>query len=309
MAVFPADAADYETLINNAALARLRAKADRIDHVCRYEHSMDEGARARRKLASELRVAISRGELELFYQPQASVVDRATKGFEALARWNHPQLGFVPPSEFIAIAEESGLIESLGEWVLRTACATAATWEPPLRIAVNVSPLQLARGDLSGLVVDVLERTGLPAHRLELELTESAVVKDPKRSLQMLRKIKALGVSLALDDFGSGHSSLSTLRLFPFDKIKLDRSFMGEIETSKEARAVLKAVLALGRGLGIPVLAEGIETEGQFDRLREEGCDQVQGYLLGRPARIAHWIGEGLLRVKPALPLTRANAA
>ncbi len=298
IAVFPVDAGDDETLINNADLALVRAKAGRVSQVCRYERPMDEGVRTRRKLAEDLRSAVTEGELEVFFQPQADVANRATKSFEALARWNHPQFGFVPPDEFIALAEEIGLIEPLGEWILRSACAQAATWEPPHRVAVNVSPHQLARGDFSRLVIEVLAKTGLEPQRLELELTESAVVDDPRRSLKVLRKIKALGVSLALDDFGSGHSSLAILRKFPFDKIKLDRAFMGEIETSKEAGAILKAVVALGRGLGIPVLAEGIETEGQLEIVRKEGCEQVQGYLLGRPAPMAYWLREGRLGTK-----------
>nr|WP_262927109.1 EAL domain-containing protein [Rhizobium herbae] len=207
-------------------------------------------------------------------------------GYEALLRWTHPQLGPISPAEFITVAEENGLIGPLGAWVLRRACADAAAWNSPCRVAVNVSAVQFMDANLPRLVHEVLVETGLPPHRLELELTETALIKDKTRSLHVIRQIKALGVGLALDDFGSGYSSLETLRSFPFDKIKLDKAFVEGIEQDRQSKAIVRAVLALGKSLDIPVLAEGIETDEQMSVLRSEGCDEGQGYLLGRPAPI-----------------------
>jgi diguanylate cyclase len=183
--------------------------------------------------------------------------------------------------------------------VLRRACAEASRWDPPYKVAVNLSPVELTRPDLALTVAAILRETGLPASRLELELTESAMIRDAKSSLRALRQIRELGVTVALDDFGTGYSSLSTLRSFPIDKIKLDRSFLREIETSPQAKAVLRAVIALGHGLGIPVLTEGVETKEQLEMLRRKGCAQAQGYLLGRPAPVSRLEADGVLRVKP----------
>lgn len=198
------------------------------------------------------------------YQVQTSVPTGEIIGYEALLRWCHPQRGFIPPEEFIPLAEENGLILQIGEWVLRTACMEAAAWEPPYKVAVNLSPVQFAHTDLPKLVLEVLIQTGLPPDRLELELTESTVFADKERSLHMLRQIKALGVSIALDDFGTGYSSLDTLRDFPFDKIKLDRSFMTEIESSPQAKAIIRAVLALGKSLRIPSWQKALKRKDSF---------------------------------------------
>lgn len=287
VARYPRDAGDKETLINNADLAMYRAKTDLTRRVCFYEPSMDEAVRARRALGGDLRDAIAGNQLAVYYQPQNSVATGDTIGFEALVRWTHPTRGPVPPSEFIPLAEETGVIMELGEWVLRTACTDAAAWNQPYKIAVNLSPVQFAHANLAQLVHEILIETGLPPRRLELELTETTIVSDKERSLHVLRQIKALGVSIALDDFGTGYSSLETLRAFPFDKIKLDRSFMSEIESSVQAKAIIRAVLALGKSLEVPVLAEGIETREQMMILASEGCDEAQGYYLGRPAPIA----------------------
>jgi diguanylate cyclase (GGDEF)-like protein len=287
VARYPQDAGDKETLINNADLAMYRAKSDPTRRVCFYEPSMDEAVRARRALGSDLRDAIAGHQLAVYYQPQNSVATGETVGFEALVRWTHPTRGPIPPAEFIPLAEETGVIMELGEWVLRTACADAAAWEQPYKIAVNLSPVQFAHANLAQLVHEILIETGLSPLRLELELTETTIVSDKARSLHVLREIKALGVSIALDDFGTGYSSLETLRAFPFDKIKLDRSFMSEIESSPQAKAIIRAVLALGKSLDVPVLAEGIETREQLAILASEGCDEAQGYYLGRPAPIA----------------------
>ncbi|AYG61613.1 putative bifunctional diguanylate cyclase/phosphodiesterase [Rhizobium jaguaris] len=293
VALYPDNADSKEALINNADLAMYRAKTDITRAVCFYEQSMDETVRARRTLTSELRQAIENNQLDIHYQVQTSISTGEVCGYEALLRWEHPQHGFIPPSEFIPLAEENGLIQQMGEWVLRTACIRAASWEPPYKVAVNLSPVQFAHTDLPKLVLEILIETGLPADRLELELTESTIFADRERSLHMLRQIKALGVSIALDDFGTGYSSLDTLRSFPFDKIKLDRSFMSEIESSPQAKAIIRAVLALGKSLDIPVLAEGIETQGQLTLLSAEGCDEAQGYLLGRPVPLNQIITSG----------------
>lgn len=293
VAIYPDNASSREMLIANADLAMYRAKADLTLHVCYYDQSMDDIVRARRSLANDLRAAIDNNELDVHYQVQTSVSTNQIRGFEALLRWNHPERGFIPPSEFIPVAEENGLIMQLGEWVLREACADAASWKPPYKVAVNLSPAQFTHADLPSLIIEVLMSTGLSANRLELELTESTIFQDKERSFSVLRQIKALGVNIALDDFGTGYSSLEMLRAFPFDKIKLDRSFIHEAEESLQAKSIIRAVLALGKSLEIPILAEGIETEGQLSLLGAEGCDEVQGFLLGRPIPISKLVESG----------------
>ncbi|MDP9423917.1 MAG: EAL domain-containing protein [Pseudomonadota bacterium] len=283
VAVFPDDADSAEALVNNADLAMYRAKAEAAPGPCHYDAGLDEAVRARRELASDLRRAIQGNELEVYYQVQAKTRTGAVTGYEALLRWTHPQRGTIAPAVFIPIAEENGLILALGEWVLRRACADAAGWDHDSKVAVNVSPLQLAHVDLPALFHEVMIETGLPPRRLEIELTESAIMSDRDRALHVLRQIKALGVGVALDDFGTGYSSLQTLRAFPFDKIKLDRFFAAELEGSPQSTAIIRAVLALGKSLSIPVLAEGVETREQLEILLREGCDEVQGYLLGYP--------------------------
>jgi diguanylate cyclase (GGDEF)-like protein len=283
VAVYPDDASDDETLCNNADLAMFRAKCENAAVPRYYDAKLDEAIRARRELAVDLRRAIDDNQLDVHYQVQTSVSTRSVTGYEALLRWTHPVHGSIAPMVFIPIAEENGLILSLGEWVLRRACSDAASWPHKSRVAINVSPLQLAYGDLPRLIHQVLLDTGLPPSRLEIELTESAILADRDRALHLLRQIKALGIGIALDDFGTGYSSLETLRAFPFDKIKLDRLFASELETSPQATAIIRAVLALGKSLSIPVLAEGIETVEQLDVLIREGCDEAQGFFLGRP--------------------------
>ena len=283
VAAFPYDAETAEALLNNADLAMYRAKAEGAPGPCHYEAELDEAVRGRRELASDLRRAIHRNELEVHYQVQTKTTTGAVTGYEALLRWTHPERGSIPPAVFIPIAEENGLILPLGEWVLRRACADAAGWDNDSKVAVNVSPLQLAHVDLPTLFHEVMIETGLPPRRLEIELTESAIMADRERALHVLRQIKALGVGVALDDFGTGYSSLQTLRAFPFDKIKLDKFFAAELEGSPQSTAIIRAVLALGKSLSIPVLAEGVETREQLEILLREGCDEVQGFLLGLP--------------------------
>ncbi|AUC95259.1 bifunctional diguanylate cyclase/phosphodiesterase [Bradyrhizobium sp. SK17] len=295
IAIYPDNGSDKATLISNADLAMYSAKSDIARAACFYDPSMGDLVRARRNLVGELRDALENNQLDIHYQVQTSVTTGEICGYEALLRWEHPQRGSIPPSEFIPLAEQNGLILQIGEWVLRTACAKAAVWEPQYKVAVNLSPIQLVHHDLPKLILEVLLDTGLSPERLELELTESTIFVDKDRSLHILRQIRALGVSIALDDFGTGYSSLETLRAFPFNKIKLDRSFMQEIECSPQAKAIIRAVLALGKSLDIPILAEGIETEGQFALLSAEGCDEAQGYLFGRPAPLHQIVSSGQL--------------
>ncbi|MFT0168717.1 putative bifunctional diguanylate cyclase/phosphodiesterase [Paraburkholderia mimosarum] len=298
VAIYPDDATNKTVLINNADLAMYRAKSDLSHSVCFYEPAMDEVARARRSLTHDLREALARGQLSVHYQMQTSVATGEVCGYEALLRWEHPRLGFISPARFIPLAEENGLILGIGAWVLREACSRAVAWSPPVKVAVNLSPVQFAHADLPKLVETVLVETGLAPERLELELTESAIFADRARSLDVLQRIKTMGVKLALDDFGTGYSSLDTLRSFPFDKIKLDQSFVSESESSREATAIIRAVLALGKSLGIPVLAEGIETKEQLSLLADEGCDEVQGFLLGRPAPLSQIVASGQLSLQ-----------
>jgi diguanylate cyclase (GGDEF)-like protein len=307
VAIYPDHATSKANLISNADLAMYRAKSELLQRVCFYEPEMDETIRARRGLALDLREALEGNQLSLHYQVQTSVATRQIQGYEALLRWEHPVRGFIPPAEFIPLAEENGLILQIGEWVLREACAKAATWEPPYKVAVNLSAAQFSQSNLPKLILEVLVKSGLSPERLELELTETTIFADKERSLHMLRQIKALGVSIALDDFGTGYSSLDTLRSFPFDKIKLDRSFMREIDTSPPAKAIIRAVLALGKSLSIPVLAEGIETENQLALLLTEGCDEAQGYFLGRPAPISQLVSSGQITLGSGEPATKTT--
>ena len=232
---------------------------------------------------TDLRGALERGEFELFYQPQVWIADREVIGYEALLRWRHPVFGLVSPADFIPIAERTGGILSIGNWALRMACKEATEWPAGCRVAVNVSPLQLRQADLPDQGQEAPAMSGLAPDQLEIELTESLLIDDQDRALDVLRRIGSLGVRLSLDDFGTGYSSMDVLRRFPFDKVKLDRSFVEDIETDRHARAILHAMVALGRELAIPILVEGVETELQLAILRSEGVKKVQGYLTGRP--------------------------
>jgi diguanylate cyclase (GGDEF)-like protein len=287
IALFPQDGAQASALVSNADLAMYRAKGDVGRTICFYEKQMDDAARARRQLAADLRRAIELGEFALNYQVQSFVQTGDISGYEVLLRWHHRERGMIAPAQFIPIAEECGAIIEIGEWVLRTACREALNWSRPHKIAVNVSAVQLAHGDFAETVKAVLIETGFPPGRLEIEITESAIISDKVRALHVLRRIRSFGVSIAIDDFGVGYSSLETLRTFPFDKIKLDRSFTHGLENDAQSRAIVRAVLALGKCLEIPVLAEGVETKAQLSTLRVEGCDEAQGYYLGRPGPLS----------------------
>nr|WP_281374798.1 EAL domain-containing protein [Aureimonas mangrovi] len=288
VANFPADADSREKLMSNADLAMYRAKAALIEKVCFYEASMDEAEREKRKLAADLWRALEHGDqFYLDYQEQRSVSGQEIIGYEALLRWRHPERGLISPVRFIPIAESCGAIVALGDWVLETACREAAR-RGLTRIAVNLSPLQLGNVSLIGKVRETLTRTGLAPHCLELEITETAVINDRERALHILRQIKAMGVAIAIDDFGTGFSSLETLRLFPFDRIKLDRSFTTDLEHDGKAQAFVKAILMLGASLQMAVLAEGVERETQMAFLAGAGCGEVQGFLFGRPRSLEH---------------------
>jgi EAL domain-containing protein (putative c-di-GMP-specific phosphodiesterase class I) len=272
-----------------------------------FEISMDKQLREKRALQQDLHSAISRDELEFHYQPQAHI-DGEITGFEALARWHHPRHGLVPPSTFVPLAEESGLIVPLGEWILRTACREAASWPRPLRIAINLSPVQFRHGDLPRLVHEILLETGLSPSRLELEITEGVLIDNFTRAVAVLRRLKGLGVRIAMDDFGTGYSSLSYLQSFPFDKMKIDQAFVANLGHSHQATTIIRAVIALGRGLNLPVVAEGVETDEQLRFLAAEGCSEFQGYLVGRPKPIeeyAHAVG----RVQAGRPRSKPLAA
>jgi predicted signal transduction protein with EAL and GGDEF domain len=288
VAIFPADGTDATTLLNNADAALYRAKAAGRGKTRFFEIEMDNRLRERRAIQQELSCAVEQSELRLHYQPLAKI-DGEVIGFEALVRWQNPKRGMVSPATFIPVAEESGLIMQIGEWVLREACCEAASWSHPLQIAVNLSPIQFRHGDLPGLVHSVLLETGLSPTRLELEITEGVLVEDFARGLSILRRLKALGVRIAMDDFGTGYSSLSYLQAFPFDKIKIDQSFISNVKSNPQSAAIVRAVIGLAHGLDLPVLAEGVETKAQLDFLTAETCNEVQGYLMGRPHPILEY--------------------
>ncbi len=285
-AVYPSDGTDAKTLLANADAALYQAKAEMSGSVRFFDMEIGARLRERHDMQNDLRAAFNRGELFLHYQPQQKIASKETIGFEALARWQCPKRGMVSPSVFISIAEESNLIIPLSEWILREACREAASWPQPLKIAVNISPIQFHHGDLPRLVHSILLESELAADRLELEITEGVLIDDFSRAVAILRKLKSLGVQIAMDDFGSGYSSLSYLHAFPFDKIKIDRTFVGNLERNHHSMAIVRAIITLGHSLDVPIMAEGIETEAQFAFLVQEGCDEVQGYLTGYPLAI-----------------------
>jgi diguanylate cyclase (GGDEF)-like protein len=282
VALYPADGADAASLLNRADAALYRSKGDGRGVLRFYQPKMDARIHEQRLLQQDLRLALARGEMVLFYQPQATVAGTVT-GFEALVRWNLPRLGLVMPSDFITLAEKSGLIVDIGAWILREACREAASWERPLQVSVNISPVQFRHGDLANMIHAILLETGLKAERLEIEITEGVLVDDFPRALALLRRIKNLGVKVAMDDFGTGYSSLSYLQAFPFDKLKVDQSFIMKLESNEHAREIIRAVIGLGRGLNLPVVAEGVETREQIAFLSAEHCYGMQGFLVGLP--------------------------
>jgi EAL domain-containing protein (putative c-di-GMP-specific phosphodiesterase class I) len=286
IALYPRDGTTAESLHPNAEAALHRVKQEARGSYRFFEPDMDLQLRARRQLQMEMRDALKRGEFRLFYQPQAETLTGVISGFEALLRWEHPKHGIIAPGEFVPAAEENGFIVELGEFVLRTACAEAASWNKLLPISVNLSPVQFQHGDLVEMVRKVLAETGLAPDRLELEITESVLIDDTTRALDILNRLKALGVLVAMDDFGTGYSSLAYLQAFPFDRIKIDRSFIAALHENKQSEAIIRAIIGLGRGLDVPVTAEGVETEAQQAFLADLNCAEIQGYLIGHPQPI-----------------------
>ncbi len=291
VANFPQDGLSAEVLRHNADVALYRAKQEGRGVACFFDDEMDRLARERRQLEHDLRHAITRNQLHLAFQPLVSTAFGAVVGYEALLRWTHPERGEVPPDMFVPIAEETGAIIPIGEWVLRQACRTAAVWPDGIGIAVNVSAVQFRLPNLAAVVRAALEESGLAPERLELEITESVLLRHRESTLATLHAIKALGVRVAMDDFGTGYSSLSNLQCFPFDKIKIDRSFVSNVTDDETARSIIRAIVGLGRSLNLPVVAEGVETEAQRRMVLEEGCPQAQGYLFGAAQGAVSFLG------------------
>ena len=286
--------ASAEALLRQADLALYRAKVDARGAYRFFEESMNRRIQDRKSLERDLRRDLVEERLQLHYQPQINLRTGGITGVEALLRWNHDERGWIPPQSFIPIAEESDLIVAVGEWVLATACRQATAW-PGITMAVNISPVQLKRSDLAKTVEAILSKTGLPPQRLELEITESALVHDDQAAIDTLERLRSMGVRVALDDFGTGYASISYLLRFPFDKIKIDRSFVKDLNQVAAANAVVHALIGLGRRIGMCASAEGVETSSQIEYLREEGCEEVQGFYCGRPL-IAGSVGELLAR-------------
>jgi EAL domain-containing protein (putative c-di-GMP-specific phosphodiesterase class I) len=269
--------------MRNADLALYRAKGNGRGTFQFFEREMDAQMQERHALERELRKALAANQFELHYQPIVKLADNDIVGFEALVRWRHPERGLIPPGTFIPLAEEIGLIVLIGEWIIRQACAAAVTWPDDLRVAVNLSPVQFRNPGLLQIIVSALANSGLRPERLELEITETVLLQDGETTLDTLYRLRELGIRIAMDDFGTGYSSLSYLQSFPFDKIKIDRSFVKDIVESTGSLNIVRAVAALAQGLGITATAEGVETEEQLERIRAEGCEEMQGFLIGMP--------------------------
>jgi diguanylate cyclase (GGDEF)-like protein/PAS domain S-box-containing protein len=283
IAIGPNDGTSTEQLLRNADMALYRAKSDGRSTFSYFEPQMDEQLQARRLLEVDLRNAVANDEFRLYFQPQVDAETEEVTGCEALLRWMSPTRGLVPPADFIPLAEEIGLIVPIGEWVLREACSEAAGWAKPVRVAVNLSPAQFKSRSVVQAVINALAISGLDATRLELEITESVLLHDNEATLATLHQLRSFGIKISMDDFGTGYSSLSYLRSFPFDKIKIDRSFIKDISDKGDCAAIVKAVAGLGKGLGIATTAEGVETAEQLRHVRAEGCTEVQGFLFSAP--------------------------
>lgn len=283
IAIATAEALGADQLLKNADLALYRAKLDGLGTYRFFELEMDTLLQQRYVLEFDLRKALNNGEFELYYQPLITLSTHEISGFEALIRWHHPERGLVSPLDFIPLAEETNLIVSIGEWVLRQACAEAMKWPGDVCVAVNLSPAQFKMRDLSQMVMSALAQSGLPAQRLELEITESALLLESDSTMATLHRLRSLGVRISMDDFGTGYSSLSYLQSFPFDKIKIDRSFVHQVDTNPDSQAIIRAVTGLGSSLGMSTLAEGVETAEELEFLTQQGCTEAQGFLFSRP--------------------------
>ena len=294
----PGDGTSFAKLLKNCDAALHKAKSDGRDTWRFFEMEMDARLQARRALEIDLREALAQNAFELNYQPLFDFKRNRIGSFEALLRWNHPVRGMISPAEFIPLAEEIGLITQLGEWALRSACKQASAWSNSVRVAVNVSPAQFKSGRLAAVVVDALAKSGLAPNRLELEITESVILADSETTLATLNQIRGLGVKIAMDDFGTGYSSLSYLRSFPFDKVKIDQSFIRDLDTKADSTVIIGAIIGLCRSLGMRVTAEGVETQAQLEFLQGQGCSEAQGYYFSKPVSasyvervIAKWSG------------------
>ncbi|WP_420967263.1 putative bifunctional diguanylate cyclase/phosphodiesterase [Bradyrhizobium sp. B120] len=282
IAMSPGDGEDSEKLLKSADMALSRAKSEFRGTFSFFEAEMDARAQSRRKIEIDLRDAIQNEGLRPYYQPLVDLTSGRITGFEALVRWPHPERGMISPGEFIPVAEETGLINPLGALMLHRACRDAAQWPDDVRVAVNLSPLQFRTGNLLALITDALRQSGLPARRLELEITETLLLEKSSQVLATLHALRALGVRMSMDDFGTGYSSLSYLRSFPFDKIKIDQSFVRDLGANPDAQAIVRSIVSLGVGLGVTITAEGVETEAELSCLRAEGCHEGQGFLFSR---------------------------
>jgi predicted signal transduction protein with EAL and GGDEF domain len=286
ISVAPMDAVDSTELLRNADMALYDAKGDGRGTFRFFEPEMNTRMKVRRELEMDLRKALANEQFELHYQPLVVLETNDVNGFEALLRWHHPTRGLVSPADFIPIAEETGLIVPLGEWVLKAACNEAVDWPDHIKVAVNLSPAQLNSRNLVSMVTSALDESGMPPHRLQLEITESVLLQNTFTTLATLHELRKMGVQIALDDFGTGYSSLSYLRSFPFDKIKIDRSFIQDLSNGSEPYAIVNAVAGLAKCLNMTSTAEGVETQQQMDVLQAIGCTEMQGYLFShaRPA-------------------------
>jgi predicted signal transduction protein with EAL and GGDEF domain len=286
ISVAPMDAVESDELLRNADMALYDAKADGRGTFRFFEPEMNTRMKVRRELEMDLRKALATEQFELYYQPLVVLETNEVNGFEALLRWNHPARGMVSPADFIPIAEETGLIVPLGEWVLKAACNEAVHWPEHIKVAVNLSPAQLNCRNLVSMVTSALNETGMPPHKLQLEITETVLLQNTFTTLATLHELRKMGVQIALDDFGTGYSSLSYLRSFPFDKIKIDRSFIQDLSNGAEPLAIVNAVAGLAKCLNMTSTAEGVETQQQMDVLQAIGCTEMQGYLFShaRPA-------------------------
>ena len=309
ISLFPRDGEDAETLLKNADTAMYRAKETGGNNIQFYAKDMNLRVVERLKMEQDLRYALERQELELHYQPQADLKNGRIVGVEALLRWEHPQHGLISPGKFVPLAEETGLIVPIGEWVLRTACEQAKAWQarglPALRVAVNLSPRQFIQQDMTDMVLNILRETGLEARCLDLEITESLIMQDVDRGIAILRALKSLGLRLSIDDFGTGYSSLNYLKRFPIDQLKIDRSFVHDITTNQDDAAIALAVIAMAHSMKLRVIAEGVETGGQLAFLRLNRCDEMQGYYLSRPLPAQEITA--FLEANPSLPIRQSK--